>query len=111
MISHSKNGRKQEGLGIAEERMEIYRSLAAEEHPDDYHADFAEALGDFSYHFYGLDRIEDALCTMEKAVALRRQLVADRSGLVNSPRVLSFYLHELNRAEEALQARREAVRL
>jgi tetratricopeptide (TPR) repeat protein len=106
-------GHRGEALPPAEEAVQLYRDLAADNLA--YLPDLAGALNNLGIRLAELGRRGEAFEPAEEAVRLRRELAAENPGylpdLANALNSLGIRLAELGRRGEALGLVEEAVRL
>jgi tetratricopeptide (TPR) repeat protein len=70
-------GRYDEALTAGQEAVKLYRQLA-DDRPEVYLGDLANAVGDMGIHQGEVGRNNEALATSQEAVKLYRRLVGDR---------------------------------
>jgi tetratricopeptide (TPR) repeat protein len=97
----------------ATEAMEVYNWLEGRGSSTP-NSDLAHSLQKLSFKLSGVSRREEALKVIQKAVDIRRELVADhpadfRPDFASSLHDLSYALSRVDRRDEALKAIQEAV--
>jgi tetratricopeptide (TPR) repeat protein len=106
-------GRRAEALPLAQEAVDLYRSLAADNQA--FLPDLASSLSELGVRFSDLGRRPEALPPIKEAVELYRGLAAENPafvpGLARSLSNLGVGLSDLGRRSEALPATQEAVHL
>ncbi|KAG8682780.1 POC1 centriolar protein A, partial [Ceratobasidium sp. 395] len=107
--------RREEALVANEEAVQVYRTLAADQHSS-FTIDLAESLTSVSQRLTDVGRREEALETAQEAAEICRRSAVDQSGklipqLGRSLTYLSITLSDLGRKEEALTVVEEAVQI
>ncbi|MEU4038257.1 tetratricopeptide repeat protein, partial [Streptomyces collinus] len=108
-------GRRDEALTAAEEAVEIYRRLAAD-NPTAHGPDLALSLSNLGVRLADAGRRNEALTVAEEAVEIRRRLAADNPtahgpDLALSLSNLGVQLAAVGRRDEAFTAAEEAVEI
>jgi hypothetical protein len=106
-------GRHDDALAAAEEAVQLYRGLAADN--PGYLPDLAKVLNNLGIRLAEVDRRGDGLAAAEEAVQLYRGLAADNPGylpdLATALTNLGIRLAEVDRRGDGLAAAEEAVQL